>query len=111
MQPVAGLAGPGKVDVTSKLFRPDRAMHEPLLVPDSLEGSRGYFRKQSRDVRVAEGAEPHLGARLAREKRRAIRIPRVQGNSIAHSPQSGDEGGLEEQVNLHVRAQIAAVAE
>ena len=58
MQPVAGLAGPGKVDVTSKLFRPDRAMHEPLLVPDSLECSRGYFRKQSRDVRLPKVPNP-----------------------------------------------------
>src|SRR2546422_11076457 len=84
-------------------------MHEPLLVPDSLEGSRGYFRKQSRDVRVAEGAEPHLGARLAREKRRAIRIPRVEGSSIVDQPQTGVEVGLKERVNVHIRAQIATV--
>ncbi len=84
MQRVAGLARPGKVDQTSELLRPDRAMHEPLLVPNGLECSRGHFSKKSRDVGVAERAEPHLGARLAGEKVRAVRIPRVQGNSIAH---------------------------
>src|SRR5207245_8456063 len=109
MQPVAGLAGPGKVDVTSKLFRPDRAMNEPLLIPDGLEGSRGHFRKQSLDVGIAERAEPHLGARLAGEKVRAIRIPRVEGSSIVDQPQTGVEVGLEEHVNVHIRAQIATV--
>src|SRR2546422_7289821 len=61
----------------STLF-PYTTLFRSLLVPNGLEGSRGYFRKQSRDVGIAEGAEPHLRARLAGEIVRAVRIPRVQ---------------------------------
>src|SRR5207248_9507092 len=92
------------VDKSAVLFRPEIAMHKPLLVPDCLERPRGGFGYQSLDMGRAERPEADLVAGGT------IGIARVQWRGIIDQPQTCVEICLKKNIDMDVGGQIAAIA-
>src|SRR5438034_10870668 len=61
MQGITGGAGQPVVDSSAELLRAQAPVHEPLLVPDSLQRARRYLRQDCNGVRRAERPEALRG--------------------------------------------------
>src|SRR5208282_1710584 len=104
MQRIGSLVCLGRVHQPAELFRPQTAMHEPLLEPHCLQRTRGDFGEQRLDVRRAEGPESGLCARGV------VRITRVEGSIVIDKPNTSVQVSLIQDVAVYVSRQIPAVA-
>src|SRR5260370_9737860 len=85
-------------------FGPQRAMDEPLLIPDGLQRTRRDLGDERLDVWCAESAEALLICRGD------IRIPRVKWCADIDQIKTGVEVGLEPHIDMDVGGEIASIA-
>src|SRR5437667_5763828 len=120
MERISPASQPLNLDSSPKFFRPQAAMHHPLLKPLCLERSGRRLGYKRRDGRAAKCTEAHLryGALRPGDQRLAaagiksgsIGISRVNGIPAACDHKKCHQVRLKQHIYVHVLAEVPSIA-